>query len=102
MNITGRFGISFPQFAKVDVFGDSAIPLFRWLSENTKFEGFGKNPIALAMNGITKKMDKNFKKNGNVKWNFTKFLIDREGQIVARFEPTTAMKTVMERVNAVL
>jgi len=47
-------------------------------------------------------MDKDFKKNGNVKWNFTKFLISRDGEIIARFEPTEAMKTVMERVKAVL
>ena len=54
------------------------------------------------MNGIVKKMDKDFKKNGNVKWNFTKFLIGRDGSILARFEPTAPMKTVMEKVKAVL
>ena len=99
---TGRYGITFPQFSKVDVFGDTAIPLFRHLTENAKFEGFGMNPVALAMNGVAKKMDKDFKKNNNVKWNFTKFLVDREGNVIARFEPTVAMKTVMEKVKAVL
>ena len=99
---TGRFGITFPQFAKVDVRGATAIPLFRHLADNTKFEGFGKNPMALMMNGIAKKMDKDYKNNGEVKWNFTKFLIDREGNVIARFEPTMAMNTVMEKVKAVL
>jgi len=99
---TGRFGITFPQFSKIDVLGKNAIPLYQWLSANSTFEGFGMNPMALAMNGIAKKMDKDFKKNGNVKWNFTKFLISRDGEIIARFEPTEAMKTVMERVKAVL
>jgi len=99
---TGRFGITFPQFAKVDVIGDDAIPLFKWLSENTKFEGFGMSPMAIAMNGVAKKMDKDFKKNGAVKWNFTKFLISREGEILARFEPTVSMKTVEEKVAAAL
>lgn len=89
---TGRYGITFPQFSKVDVIGENAIPLFKWLSENTKFEGFGKGPMALMMNGVAKKMDKDFKKNGAVKWNFTKFLIDRNGEIVARFEPTDMKK----------
>ncbi|MBQ7346895.1 MAG: glutathione peroxidase [Clostridia bacterium] len=99
---TGRYGITFPQFSKVDVIGEHAIPLFAWLSENSKFEGFGKSPMALMMNGVAKKMDKDFKKNGAVKWNFTKFLIDREGNIVARFEPTASMKSVAEQVKAVL
>ena len=99
---TGRFGITFPQFAKIDVIGDNAIPLYKWLSENTEFDGFGKGPMAMVMNGVVKKMDKDFKSNGAVKWNFTKFLIDREGNIVARFEPTVPMKTVMEKVKAAL
>ena len=83
---TGRFGITFPQYGKIDVNGENAIPLYKWLTENTKFEGFGKGPQALLMNGVAKKMDKDFKNNGNIKWNFTKFLIDREGNIVKRFE----------------
>ncbi|MBQ9797957.1 MAG: glutathione peroxidase [Clostridia bacterium] len=89
---TGRYGITFPQFAKIEVLGENASPLFRWLSESTNFGGFGKGPMALMMNGVAKKMDKDFKNNGNVKWNFTKFLIDREGNIVARFEPTDMKK----------
>ena len=89
---TGRYGITFPQFSKVDVNGENAIPLFKWLTDNTKFEGFGKSPMALMMSGIAKKMDKDYKNNGNIKWNFTKFLIDRNGEIVARFEPTDMKK----------
>jgi len=99
---TGRYGITFPQFAKVDVIGENAIPLFKWLSENTKFEGFGISPMGLMMNGVAKKMDKDFKKNGAVKWNFTKFLIDREGNIVGRFEPTDSMNSLKEKVAAAL
>ena len=99
---TGRYGITFPQLAKIDVLGENADPLFRYLSENTKFEGFGMSPMGLAMNGIAKKMDKDFKNNGNIKWNFTKFLIGRDGTILARFEPTEAMKRVMAKVEAAL
>ena len=98
---TGRFGITFPQLSKVDVNGENAAPLFKWLTENTKFEGFGASPMALMMNGIVKKMDKDYKNNGKVKWNFTKFLIDRNGEIVARFEPTD-MKKLKDAIKACL
>ena len=99
---TGRFGITFPQFYKIDVNGENAIPLYQWLTANTKFEGFGKSPMALMMAGVAKKMDKDYKNNGNIKWNFTKFLIDREGNIAARFEPTADLKKVKEKIEEVL
>ena len=99
---TGRFGITFPQYGKIDVNGEDAIPLYRWLTENTKFEGFGKGPQALLMAGVVKKMDSDYKNNGNIKWNFTKFLIDREGNIISRFEPTESMENVKKAVEAAL
>ena len=99
---TGRFGITFPQFAKVDVRGETAAPLFRYLAENTAFEGFGMSPMGLMMSGIAKKMDKDYKKSGEIKWNFTKFLIGRDGEILARFEPTEDMKTVAKKIKEIL
>ena len=99
---TLRFGTTFPQFSKIDVLGPNAEPLFKYLSENTTFEGFGKSPMTLILSGAVKKMDKDYKNNGNVKWNFTKFLINRDGEIVARFEPTVAMKDVKEKVEEIL
>ena len=99
---TGRFGITFPQFAKADVRGKTAIPLFRYLADNTKFGGFGMSPMGLMMGGVAKKMDKDYKNNGEVKWNFTKFLIGKDGQIVARFEPTEDMKNVAKKVKELL
>lgn len=98
---TGRFGITFPQFAKVDVNGDRADPLFKWLTEHTTFDGFGKSPMALLLSGVVKKTDKDYKNNGKIKWNFTKFLIDRNGNIVARFEPTD-MKQLKSKIEACL
>ena len=98
---TGRFGITFPQFSKIDVNGENADPLFKFLTENTKFEGFGISPMGVMLSGIAKKMDKDYKKNGKIKWNFTKFLIDRNGEIVARFEPTD-MKNLKEKIKECL
>ena len=99
---TGRYGITFPQFSKIDVRGENADPLYKYLSENTKFEGFGKSPMALIVSAAAKKMDKDYKKNGNIKWNFTKFLIDRDGNISARFEPTESLKNVQSKVEELL
>ena len=98
---TGRFGITFPQFSKVDVRGGRADPLFRWLEENTAFAGF-RGPMSPVMNGVARRMDPDYKKNGAVKWNFTKFLIGRDGAVLARFEPTEDMKKVAAAVEAAL
>ena len=98
---TGRFGITFPQFAKCDVNGENAIPLYQYLTANTSFEGFN-GPAGLMLSGVVKKMDKDYKNNGNIKWNFTKFLIDKDGNIVERIEPTVDMKKVKEKVEKVL
>ncbi|MBR3402945.1 MAG: glutathione peroxidase [Parasporobacterium sp.] len=97
----GRFGITFPQYSKIDVNGENAIPLYKWITSTTKFEGFD-GPAKLVLGPVVKKMDKDYKNNGNIKWNFTKILIDRKGNIVARFEPTKDLKTVKERIKAEL
>ena len=49
---TGRYGITFPQFAKIDVNGENAIPLYKWLTEQTKFEGFGKGYCIVTWLGV--------------------------------------------------
>ncbi len=96
----GMFGITFPQFSKIDVIGENADPLFKYLSENTEFQGFGLKGAVLGP--VVKSMDKDYKNNGNVKWNFTKFLIGRDGEILARFEPTADMKKVSKVVAEAL
>ena len=98
---TGRFGITFPQYSKIDVNGDDAIPLYKWLTASTKFQGFD-GAMKLLLQPVVKKMDKDYKNNGNIKWNFTKFVIDRKGEIAGRFEPTAAIAKVKEKVMEVL
>ncbi len=95
---TGRFGIKFPQYGKIDVNGENAIPLYKWLTENTKFAGFGNNPLTMVLKGVVKKMDKDYKNNGNIKWNFTKFLFDRDGNLIQRFEPTEGVDVVERKI----
>lgn len=99
---TGRYGITFPQFSKVDVNGANAIPLYRWLQDNSTFQGFGNSPMSLLIRPVAKKMDPDYKNNSKIKWNFTKFLIDRQGNVVERFEPTTDMDVVAEKISELL
>ena len=98
---TGRYGITFPQYSKIDVNGENAIPLYKWLTENTKFAGFS-GPMALILKPIVKKMDSDYKNNGNIKWNFTKFIIGKDGEIVERFEPTADVKKIAEKIKELL
>ena len=97
-----KYGTDFPQFAKIDVNGENALPLFTYLKQQKGFEGFGKGPKALAMSVMLSKIDKDYKNNPDIKWNFTKFVVDREGNVVARFEPTEDMANVAAFVKGLL
>lgn len=95
---TLKFGTEFPQFAKINVNGDDAEPLFAYLAGEKPFAGFGKGIKSAALNKFAEKNNKTFGDKAYIKWNFTKFLIDRQGNVVARFEPTVDMKEVREAV----
>ncbi len=99
---TLRYNTKFPQMKKADVNGENAIPLFSWLKSQKGFAGFGRGPKAVAMNAMLKKIDKDYKTNPDIKWNFTKFVIDRSGNVAARFEPTASMKDVEKCVASLL
>lgn len=99
---TLHYNTKFPQRKKSDVNGENALPLYRFLKEQKGFSGFGHSPKGLAMAAMCLARDGNYKKNPDIKWNFTKFLIDREGNVVERFEPTEDMKVVEEKVSALL
>ncbi|MBE6345129.1 MAG: glutathione peroxidase [Spirochaetaceae bacterium] len=76
---TGRFGITFPQFSKIEVNGKNSIPLYTWLKKQKS--------------GIL---------GGAIKWNFTKFLVDRKGNVVERFAPTVEPKNIEEKIKELL
>lgn len=78
-----NFGVTFPLFEKIDVNGDKAHPLFNYLTNNAPFKGLNENhPIGKRLQEIIST------EGDSIKWNFTKFLIDREGNVVNRYEPT--------------
>ncbi len=99
---TLKFGTDFPQFDKIDVNGETADPLFAFLATEKPFQGFGKGIKNAALNKFADMNNKAFGDKAYIKWNFTKFLIDREGKVAARFEPTVDMKDVRDAVAAAL
>ena len=99
---TVKFGTDFPQFAKLDVNGESADPLFAYLATEKPFEGFGKGIKNAALNKFASMNNKAFGDKAYIKWNFTKFLVDREGNVIKRFEPTVDMDEVRKEVEALL
>ena len=95
---TMKFGTEFPQFKKIDVNGDSADPLFVALATEKPFQGFGRTVKALALKKFADANNKKYGDKAYIMWNFTKFLVDREGKLVARFEPTVDMAEVEKAV----
>ncbi|MFT8321318.1 MAG: glutathione peroxidase [Bacillus sp. (in: firmicutes)] len=86
-----NYGVNFPLFRKVNVRDEQAHPLFTYLSEAMPFKGFNKfhpaSKILLPL--IEKKHPEYLTDDYSIKWNFTKFLIDANGNVTKRFECTT-------------
>ena len=99
---TLKFGTEFPQFAKIDVNGESADPLFAFLATEKPFAGFGKGLKNAALAKFADMNNKAFGDKAYIKWNFTKFLVNRQGEVIARFEPTVDMAEVRTAVAAEL
>ncbi|MCR5294838.1 MAG: glutathione peroxidase [Lachnospiraceae bacterium] len=97
-----KYNTQFPQMKKSEVNGENALPLYKYLKSQKGFEGFGRGPKALMMGTMLKKIDKDYKNNPEIKWNFTKFVVDRDGSVAARFEPTADMKDVAACVEKLL
>ena len=99
---TLKYNTQFPQMKKSEVNGENQLPLYTYLKSQKGFEGFGKGVKAIAMGAMLKKIDKDYKNNPDIKWNFTKFVVDRAGNVVARFEPTADMAALSNCVEALL
>lgn len=99
---TMKFGTEFPRFAKIEVNGEGALPLFAYLATEKPFTGFGKGLKSAALNTFASANNKKYGDKAYIKWNFTKFLIDRKGNVIARFEPTVDMDEVKKAVEEAL
>ena len=92
---TANFNIQFPQFDKIDVNGANESPLFTYLKARKGFGGFDLNDQrGKFMDEMLRKRDADYDKKSDIKWNFTKFLVSRDGRVVKRYEPTDKMTDV--------
>lgn len=98
---TGKYKTQFDQFKKIDVNGENADPLFTYIKKQIKDEDVSgvKNKATMKM---IAKISSSCKEEGDIKWNFTKFLVDREGKVVKRFAPTTNPDEIEESIKELL
>ncbi len=99
---TAKYKTQFDQFAKIEVNGSNADPLFAFLKEQIADEEVQGMKNKLAMGAVEKIAKATGDEKGLIRWNFTKFLIDREGNVVGRFAPTTKPEEFEEQVKELL
>ncbi|MDT4762146.1 glutathione peroxidase [Sphaerochaeta sp. PS] len=100
---TLTYGTKFPRFAKLEVNGEHQAPLYAYLKAQKGFAGF--DPSHEKSVSLTKRMrdaDPEFEKDPSIKWNFTKFLVDRRGEVIARFEPTASFESIRQEIEKLL
>ena len=99
---TMHFNTTFPQMRKADVNGEGELPLYTYLKSQKGFEGFDEHPYKEMLEKMFAEADPDWDKKSDIKWNFTKFVVDRDGTVVARFEPTADMAEVEACIKALL
>ena len=100
---TLNYDTKFEQYKKSDVNGEKELPLYTFLKAQKGFAGFDpSNKLTPVLEDMLGKADPDYAKKPDIKWNFTKFVIDRSGNVAARFEPTADMKDVEAFVVSLL
>ena len=97
-----NYGVTFPLMDKIEVNGDNAHPIYKWLYSEKPFAGFGEGETAQRMGQMLSRMDPEYESNPDIKWNFTKFLVDRKGNVVDRFEPMVTPEELATYIEAQL
>ena len=98
-----NYGTEFPRFKKLKVNGDDADPLYKFLKEQKGFAGFdASHPLTPVLDKLLSESNPAYKENADIKWNFTKFLINKRGQVVARFEPTESIENIAKQIEEIL
>ena len=92
---SANFDIQFPQFDKIEVNGANEHPLYTWLKAQKGFSGFDVNDQrGKFMDEMLRKQNADYDKKSDIKWNFTKFLVSRDGRVLKRYEPTDKMAAI--------
>lgn len=98
-----NYGVSFPLFEKTDVRGINAHPVFQYLTGQMPFKGFNLNhPIGKILSSMLQEKFPHYLTDDSIKWNFTKFIIDKNGNVVSRHEPTTSPLEMEEEIEQLL
>ena len=98
---TMRYETTFPRFKKIEVNGENEVELFKYLKKEMPEEKVSGMKNKMAMKAI-EKISNTCKNDGDIKWNFTKFLVDKEGNVIVRFAPTTIGKEIEDKVVELL
>jgi len=96
-----KYNTSFDQFAKSDVNGENELPLYTYLKEQIKEDKIDGIKNKMAMKAV-EKLSKTTKVDGDIKWNFTKFIVDREGRVIERFSPTFKPEDMEEVIKKLI
>lgn len=98
-----NYGTEFPRFKKIKVNGDDAEPLYKYLKEQKSFAGWDmSHPIAKILDDMLSKEDPDYKEKSDIKWNFTKFLVNKFGLVEARYEPTEKIENIANKIEELL
>ena len=100
---TLNYNTQFPQFDKIDVNGENQAPIYAFLKEKQGFKGFDpENPTSKMMDQMMSRQDPDYKNKSDIKWNFTKFLVNQQGEVIARFEPMDSIEKIEALINTLL
>ena len=96
-----KYNTSFDQYSKVDVNGENELPLYTFLKDKISDDIISGLKNKMAMKAI-EKISKTAKDEKDIKWNFTKFLVDRDGNVVGRYSPTYKPEDMEDKIKELI
>ncbi|HEY2491939.1 MAG TPA: glutathione peroxidase [Paenibacillus sp.] len=98
-----NYGVTFPMFEKLNVRDELAHPLFNYLTAVKPFKGFNPfHPVSKLLTSVINEKVPEYMHGDSIKWNFTKFLLDRNGNVIHRFEAMTDTIDMEQDIESLL